>query len=333
MVVDRAKLERPSDWTLGEHPRRVPWNYSAYGHFREPPSSVKERAEYEDWIQDYDFDIALWEDTRVSSLRDYVRWCLKAEWSIFQATALSFGVDPELILDEMHNAHLFGRFFYDRKTFITHAQMNRELPDPLTPHQFVAWASGTLSYPDQLDEALDAITKGRSPEDAELSVVNRRAAYLLILAMAEDTHEYKSSVKKQKENVPKLISDEAKELGMEVSDETVRKRLRDAEEESPESHSEQPIAGISESAEGRSLDDVELSPAMRETAYRLILTLAIRGYGYTVRKADKKRLEEMSKAANARGANVDAETVGLWLLDAAKENPQVLKSRELPGNQ
>lgn len=173
--MSKAKVN-PVPWQAPIPPTDAPWSFWKASVFLGPATQTKGGVSFSlSSSHEAPYEIASMLD-----LESYMHWCGKAEWSSLEATAISFGKDPEHLPEDSDLPKYFRMYFLDRKRFIENAQGSGELRDRITPADFVAWAERTdLSIPKELTKAVAAYQEGLSKLQkrcSELEEVNAKSA-------------------------------------------------------------------------------------------------------------------------------------------------------------
>jgi hypothetical protein len=185
-----------------------------------------------------------------------------ARWDAEQATALSLGLDPDIVTPEwLHSqsSDLRARYARRRDLIANHQQAGR-IPHYVEPAQFASWAqANAIGIDPALAESVQAhggaiidwrceVERLRAAlagsqarvaafEDAptgsgkERRLVPKEEASLLklVLGMAIDKYSFKPRMGNSR--TPKLIADALAREGMAIDEDTVRKWLSKAAEE------------------------------------------------------------------------------------------------------
>ena len=185
---------------------------------------------------------------------DFVYWSKIPRWTLEEATALSFGKGPEFVNSDKVEAYRGQSSFADdyskRLSFLLHAQEAGELTVSISPAEFISWAEQTgIALPQDLVDAVRATVgriedrrsltaerdelreevkrlKEEAARNKPLSTRERETFLKIILGMAIEQYGY--NPKSGRSDAPKKIADDFATLGISVSDDTVRQKLKDA---------------------------------------------------------------------------------------------------------
>ena len=185
---------------------------------------------------------------------DFDHWSKMAGWTLEEATTLSFGKAPEFVnwdkVKANHGQASFADDYSKRRSLLLRAQEAKELPVLISPAEFVAWAEQTgVALPQELVDAVRA-TAGRiedrrslaaerdelreevkrlkeeAAREKPLSTRERETYQKIILGMAIKGYGYNPT--EGRSDRPREIADDLATLGISVSDDTVRQKLKDA---------------------------------------------------------------------------------------------------------
>ena len=97
---------------------------------------------------------------------DFEHWQKVARWTIEEATALSFGIEPRWVawanVKEWH--YPFGIDYKKRLTLGLRAQQAGDLQEPSEPIAFIAWAKSVgISFPAELERMVHMVVKPAKP--------------------------------------------------------------------------------------------------------------------------------------------------------------------------
>jgi hypothetical protein len=156
---------------------------------------------------------------------DFRFWCHLERWSLDDATALLLAKDPQKVypgkLQWIRHESPFRQAFEGLKSKLVRAKHDGKLKDGDSPANFVGWAKAVgVPIPEELLAHVDLI--GASP------IEGRERVSLLKLIIGMVTKHYDYAPGDQKSAVPKKIADDLAGHGIEISQETVRKYLREA---------------------------------------------------------------------------------------------------------
>ena len=185
---------------------------------------------------------------------DFAYWSKIARWTLEEATALSFGKAPEFVnwdkIEAYHGQSSFADDYSKRRSLLLRAQEAKELPVLISPAEFISWAEQTgIALPQELVDAVRASAgriedrrslaaerdelreevkrlKEEAAREKPLSTRERETLLKIILGMAIERYGYNPTAGRSP--IPKQIADDLATLGISVSDDTVRQKLKDA---------------------------------------------------------------------------------------------------------
>ena len=199
-------------------------------------------------------------------LGQLLKWGRKL-WSAEEATALTFGKDPEKISSEEleRNGGPFANYYTRLLEIIIEAQEAKILPQLMQPRMYLEWARRTgINFPKRLDDEVsrtevefaelerqreDLRSKNKAldiqiqqlryqlevqqaastkSDDKELGERERDTLLKLVIGLAIKAYRY--DPKGGRSSVPKDIATDLEKLGLSVSDDTVRNKLSQASE-------------------------------------------------------------------------------------------------------
>ncbi|QDM19190.1 hypothetical protein [Tardiphaga sp. vice278] len=156
-------------------------------------------------------------------------WSKAPSWSVQEATALSYGFDPEFA--EKNFLPLTGTFFVrefrERVMLAEMAIKAKKLKSPITPLGYVEWAAtaGIHITSDVVDAVRTAkASTGPSDEDKPLNTQMRNKMLKIMYGMAVSKYRYKRGYG----SAVMSIHDDLLRLGLRVDADTIRARLGEA---------------------------------------------------------------------------------------------------------
>jgi hypothetical protein len=176
-------------------------------------------------------------------------WTNLSSWALAEAAILTENRDPkEFIAPDIGKSLLevgknveHYRYVQDH---IKRAIQAGELTDPVQPGIYVAWAQKRdLDFPEELANLVPAAVKSdnqnipakaaKKPADKNLAAVTRERNTLLKLffGLVVDFYGYKPEA--ERSPIPKEIESIMQQLGIPVSDDTIRKYINEAKEQLP----------------------------------------------------------------------------------------------------
>ena len=179
---------------------------------------------------------------------DLAHWASLPHWSAEELVQLSIGVEPGFALRPQFDYQFDPETYLAisrRRTQVARAVKAGTLSDPIAPSAFVAWADEwSVDIQPGLIEAVTAVKAHRRltgstlpatrsvlddanlMEDPPLSTRERQTYQRILIGMAVRGYSYDPSCARS--DKPKEIADDVRFLDFEMSDETVRKKLRDS---------------------------------------------------------------------------------------------------------
>jgi hypothetical protein len=174
---------------------------------------------------------------------DFQFWAASRTWTLDQATLLSAGLDPRLAPHGGIEPHLDHASEWD-EVRRTHLLLRKaRLPSGMTkvvgPAEFIEWADVTgVAVPQELRVAVNnyEVTwnsnfgpdKGRDERKRRPETEEREKNTLLKMVAGMAIRGYKFNPRASRSPVPGEIADDVRSLGLEISDDTVRKWLHQA---------------------------------------------------------------------------------------------------------
>jgi hypothetical protein len=230
---------------------------------------------------------------------DYNHWSRAAHWSLDEAIALSFGKAPEHVRWEnvkpLIHVSPFAFQYARRRDLALRAVQWEQLFDPVLPGIFLAWCKRTDNpFPAELETAVTA----RGVQVADWRTRHDEA----VAAAEKEGREWAEFVTKQQADWSGIVK-ERDEL-------IARLETRIGELEG------QP----SKPQEGRF--EKSLGTRERESLLKLVIGLAIGGYGYDPKAARSDKTAEIAGDLAEQGIALDEDTVRKWLRLAAKQLPK-----------
>jgi hypothetical protein len=175
---------------------------------------------------------------------DLDHWSIVACWTAEEAVALSFGVPPFPRknferFDDRDNAPFFDVYMW-RLDLVERAIKAGQLQEPITPAKFIVWADQVkLKIDDKLRANVAAVASCQGSDRShrgQLGSRERDSLLKLIIGMAVGGYGFDPLAERSRQ--VKEITDDLLRVGVQLSDDTVRKFLKDGAEllpkESPE---------------------------------------------------------------------------------------------------
>lgn len=188
---------------------------------------------------------------------DFDLWSKMVRWTLDEATALSFGKDPEVVswdkVSSFRRRSSFADSYAKLRNLVLNANKHGALPDEASPSEFVAWADRTkIALPKELIDAVREQASRIGDFDvlnAELKALRERAEKLeteakkekplpprerdtflkIVLGMA--IHRYKHDPRKLRGGAANQIAIALLRYGLKVGDDSIREKLKEAWDE------------------------------------------------------------------------------------------------------
>jgi hypothetical protein len=224
---------------------------------------------------------------------DFEHWSQTAYWSLDEAVALCLGKDPRHVNWANVKVHVrtspFAKEYARLKDLVDRAEVTRQLSHRVAPCFFLAWAERCgISYPESLESALVA---------RDLQIGDWKTAY--------DRLERQFN-----ENAATANRDSAKAERLIVALKQERDELR------------QKLSELGPDPKTLTVLEKSLSTRERQTVLKLIIGMAINGYGFD---PAAKRSEQISAIADdlaKLGLNLDPDTIRKWLHEGREILPR-----------
>lgn len=222
---------------------------------------------------------------------DFEHWSRAAHWTLDEAVALSFGKAPELVkweqVESLVSVSPFAFQYFRRRDLARRALDRQQLTDPVFPGFFLAWAKLTdLDYPAELEAAV----KARGAQVADWASLFEK---LKVETEERETH-WLASIREKSAAI-----------------ECLRDRIGELEAELASIKAPQPGASSEKSLGARE----------RESLLKLVIGMAVRGYGYDRTASKSSQTTEIASDLELSGVSLDVDTVRKWLRMAAELLP------------
>ncbi len=223
---------------------------------------------------------------------DFVHWSKAAHWTLDEAVALSFGKAPENVkwasVKPLVQISAFAAQYARIRDLTLRAKAWKQLYDPVLPTIFLAWAKRTdISYPAELEKQLTA--RG-------LQVADWKSLY--------------DELKKKHDDYTAVAKACVAELNGDV--ERLTRELTESRERQAE---------LARAMEASAANEKPLGTRERDTLLRLIIGMAVSGYGYNPRAIRSDTVTEIVSDLDKQGLHLDPDTVRKWLRVAAESLP------------
>jgi hypothetical protein len=228
---------------------------------------------------------------------DFEHWSKAAHWTLDEAIALSFGKAPEIVswekIKSLVTTSPFAHQYHRRRDLALRAVTWKQLFDPVLPGIFLAWAKRTdLSVPPELEGAVTA----RGVQVADWKTLHDEA-------------------KKSFDDLKRLYDD----LNTKFN-ENHREWMKMGGEKNEAI--ERLLVRVDELQRTTARDERgDLKTRERESLLRLVIGMAIIGYGYDPKVFRSGKISEIAGDLELAGVPLDADTVRKWLRAAAEVLP------------
>jgi hypothetical protein len=224
-----------------------------------------------------------------SANADFDHWSRAAHWTLDEAIALSFGKAPERVNWERIKAYVqvstFAFQFQRRRDLALRAVSWKQLFDPVLPGLFLAWAKRTdLAVPPELEAAVTA--RG-------VQIADWKTLYDELKVKFDEHHaEWVGISDRQSEHIL--------ELERQLQDVQIQQVPFSAAAPAPEK---------------------SLSTRERESLLKLVIGMAIGGYGYDPSAGRSDQPAAIANDLTRIGLSLDVDTVRKWLKEAREHLP------------
>jgi hypothetical protein len=217
---------------------------------------------------------------------DFDHWSRAAHWTLEEAVALSFGKDPKQVnwrsISTYENVSPFPKKYADRLDLARRAILWQKLFDPVLPGIFIGWArDNEIEFPDQLEALVR--TRGNFVGSWKSNFEALLESHNALQGQTDQLLESHASVVRQR--------DEA--------------LARLAESQNFPASSIESGCGVRE----------------KESLLKLVIGLAIGGYGYDPKSSRNAKASEMANDLVLAGVPLDDDTIRKWLRAGAELLP------------
>jgi hypothetical protein len=247
---------------------------------------------------------------------DFGHWSKADNWTIDEGIALCLGRDPtyvswERVQREVETSKFAFKYSRLRDLAMRSVQQGN-LPDPVVPGMFVAWAErmDALIAPE-----LKAALAARGAE-----AVNWEAAYDKILYELADSEEKVRSLEKSlAEALARAEELTTRTNEASLNDDQFTESLRETIEQRDIARSQ--LAALQSKIDVELQLDKPVSTRERETMLKLIIGMAVQGYAHDPKAVRSKATTEIASDLNRLEIGLEADTVRKWLREAANMLP------------
>jgi hypothetical protein len=223
---------------------------------------------------------------------DFVHWAKAAHWTLDEAVALCFGKEPTIVswnkVQKYTEISRFAGQYAKLRELTMRAKEWEQLYDPVLPGFFLAWAKRyDVGYPPELEEQVVArggdIADWKSLYD-ELKLRSDEAAAAAERALADER---------------RVVAELVRER------ESLRERVGQLQEAV------------------REVRERPLLSKERDSALKLIIGMAVKGYTYDPSRQRNDATKEISGDLASLGIPLDPDTVRKWLREASQLLPRL----------
>lgn len=225
---------------------------------------------------------------------DFAHWCKASHWTIDEAVALSFGKAPELVSWEKIKPYLglspFAFQYQRKRDLCLRAVPWNQLFDPVLPGIFMAWAKrNEIEYPVELERRVAG--HGHRIADWKSNYDEMKRMYDELMEMCDRIRERRQA------DLNELAETRAER-------DTLLRRVQEIE-----------------AALNSRPPEKELGGKERQTALKLIIGMAVRGYRFDPTSPRSPIPKEIASDLSLIGVPLDEDTVRKWLRNAAELIP------------
>ena len=226
-----------------------------------------------------------------SAKADFDYWSKAAHWTLDEAIALSLGKSPEVVnwkkVEHYVNISAFAKQYGRIRDLALRALQWQQVYDPVLPGFFLAWAERT-EIP--LPQELVAAVKARGVQVADWESLYDHLADKA--AKAADDH--KEMIQTQRTTIDGLVA-QCRALAARLA-----------------SREAQPVEPTGAK---------DISTRQRDSLLKLVIGMAIRGYGYDPSQRRSETVSEIAADLDRAGVGLDVDTVRKWIREASELLP------------
>jgi hypothetical protein len=222
------------------------------------------------------------------AVADFDHWSRAAHWTLDEALALSFGKAPECVgwekVKNYVNTSPFAFQYARRRDLVLRAVPWQQLFDPVLPGIFLAWCKRTgIDVPPALEAAVTIWG---------VRIADWRKLYEELQAETEKREsDWVALVRGRDELIARL-----------------KARIAELEVQPPKPQGD--------------VGDKPLGTRERDSLLKLVIGLAVGGYGYDPKAARSEKPAEIASDLTANGLALDVDTVRKWLAQARELLPR-----------
>jgi uncharacterized small protein (DUF1192 family) len=250
------------------------------------------------------------------------RWASMSYWTIDEAVALSFGREPTSApwkhIQAIEAISPFARQFAAKREVAMGAKMMGQLWEKTTPSVFLAWAERMrFSMPHELVEAVKAL--GIQIGDWKTLFEDQKALAEKARSELEgERAEHIAAIRSHSEYISK-IRDQQNELVDSYKGLLAKRDGIIAEREKRLDALVRRIAELDSGPPAKA--EKPLGAKERESLLKLVIGMAVRGYGFDPKAARTSTAKEISSDLELNGVALDEDTVRKYLAEAKQLLP------------
>jgi hypothetical protein len=227
-------------------------------------------------------------------------------WTADEAVALSLGKDPRIVtwdaIEEYAAQSVFVFAFAERRELVQRAIQAGQLMERNTPPYFLAWALRTRFYmPLPLVEAVSSLGN---------QIADWKTEYDRLVAYVNDESQRTEATKAQLEQQRKVAFDALLSLNNDYVELTQKYEVV-----------EQELIAFREGQRAESPSEKPMHAKERESLLKLIIGMAIKGYGHDPKAARSPTAKEVAGDLALHDIPLDEDTVRKYLAEARQLLP------------
>lgn len=231
---------------------------------------------------------------------DYDFWSRTAHWTLDEAIALTFGKEPRVVFWERLKGLYtspFAKKYGELRDLTNRAKLIQKLYDPVFPGIYIGWIDqNEIAFPQELKEKV--ITRGNHIIDWKKNYEDMKRQYDGLL------NQNNANVDKAGE----LLAKKDEIIGKQ--DEVIKSAF-------------ETIKTLKNNTSGATKPEKSLSTRERETVCKIIVGMAVDGYGYDPKASKTSAAKEISDYLLRRGIPVTDDTIRKWLKEGTEYLPPV----------
>ena len=259
---------------------------------------------------------------------DFDHWSKMAYWDIDEAVALSLGKGPEKVkwkeVATYTQVSAFAENFARRRDLARRAVNMGQLFDPVVPAIFLRWTRQIdLSAPDKLIQLVEQ--RAQTTTDWATALKNSQDEHAQTIANAKkEKDELFKWAKEQQEKTLRWGKEQHSktlEMGKTMVDQALADKIETVlQRDQIISQLNEKIAELQSILDHSSTASKDiLNPKSRLSLLKLVLGMAIDGYGFDPKESKSPLAKETVDRLATLGIAIDEDTVRRWLREAAQE--------------